>query len=131
MTTEASRPDAPSIEEFADEYTVAERIRFVVVGAIAGGSIVAVSKLWVFPGLRVFSVSADCQSVFGMKDTTVLGYGLFERVRGESSVPTVASPPPLKFTVERPFFGLTSLFGQQLPLATGRFPVGYLLWELE
>ena len=77
MHTEVNPPNALSIAEFADEYTDAERIRFVVVGAIAGGSIVAIGKLWLFPWLRVFSESADCQSVFGTRGTTVLGYGLF------------------------------------------------------
>ena len=77
---EVDCPDAPSIAEFADEYSEAERVRFVVVGAIAGGSIVTISKLWLFPWLRVFSESADCQSVFGIRGTTVLGYGLFEGI---------------------------------------------------
>ena len=67
----------PSVAEFAEEYTNAERIRFVVLGALAGALTVAACKLWFFPWLRAFSASASCRSVFGFSGSTVLAYGLF------------------------------------------------------
>jgi hypothetical protein len=77
MNTDFSGPAATDIAEFADEYTAAERLRIVVMGLVAGGAIVAAGKLWLFPWLRAFSASAGCQSVFGVRGTTVLGHGLF------------------------------------------------------
>ncbi len=75
--TDVDRPIMQNGAEFAEEHTDAERIRLVVVVALAGALFVAVCKLWFFPWLRVFSESAACRSVFGIDGATVLGYGLF------------------------------------------------------
>lgn len=77
MNTDFSGPAATDSAEYADEYTAAERMRIVVVGLVAGGAIVAAGKLWLFPWIRAFSASANCQSVLGVPGTTVLGHGLF------------------------------------------------------
>lgn len=63
--------------EFAEEYTAAERVRLAAVGVTIGAVVVVFGKLWLFPGLREFSESAPCLSVFGIKGTVVLFHGLF------------------------------------------------------
>lgn len=63
--------------EFAEQYSTAERIRFVVLSVVSGALLIALGKLWFFPWLRAFSASAQCQTVFGTNGTTVLLYGLF------------------------------------------------------
>ena len=70
-------PPMPSVEEFAEEHTNTERIRFVALGMLAGALVVGVCKLWFFPWLSAFSASAPCRSVFGLSGSTVLAYGLF------------------------------------------------------
>ena len=70
-------PIMPSVEEFSEEHTNAERIRFVALGTLAGALVVAVCKLWFFPWLSAFSASAPCRSVFGFSGSAVLAHGLF------------------------------------------------------
>ncbi len=67
----------PTEPEFAEEYTQAERIRFVVIGMLTGALVVISSKTWLFPWLREFATSAPCRTVFGIEGVTVLWYGLF------------------------------------------------------
>jgi hypothetical protein len=63
--------------EFAEQYSTAERIRFVAFGAIAGAVLIWVGKFWLFPWLREFASSAQCRTVFGSNGATVLWYGVF------------------------------------------------------
>jgi hypothetical protein len=63
--------------EFAEEYTVRERVRFVLLGVLIGALLVAACKLWFFPWLKEFSAVAPCRTVFGVNGLTVLWYGLF------------------------------------------------------
>ena len=63
--------------EFAAEYTRIERIRFLVIGMLAGALVVLSSKMWLFPWLREFATSAPCRKVLGIEGVTVLWYGLF------------------------------------------------------
>lgn len=63
--------------EFAEEYTKQERVRFVVLGSLAGAVMVGASKLFFFPWLRGFSEPAHCQSIMGVNGSTVLFYGMF------------------------------------------------------
>jgi hypothetical protein len=63
--------------EFAEQYSAAERIRFLVGGAVAGALLIGVAKLWFFPWLSEFSASAQCRTVFGRNGAAVLLYGLF------------------------------------------------------
>ena len=67
----------PTTHEFAEPYSRAERLRFVVVGVVAGAAAILAGKLWLFPGLRAFAVTAPCRTVLGMSGEVVLGYGLF------------------------------------------------------
>lgn len=64
-------------DEFAPIYSKAERLRLLVLQILAGGLIIALSKLWLFPWLRNFSETAACRTVFGVSGTTVLFHGLF------------------------------------------------------
>ena len=66
--------------EFAEQYSAAERIRFLVGGAVAGALLIGVAKLWFFPWLSEFSASAQCRTVFGSNGAAVLFYGLFAGV---------------------------------------------------
>jgi hypothetical protein len=65
------------VNEFADEYTEAERKRILLIGLVAGGAIIVVSKTWFFPWLHWFSEAAHCHTVFGYSGVSVLFYGLF------------------------------------------------------
>ena len=64
-------------QEFAEQYSTAERIRIVVRGAVAGALVIALGKLLFFPWLLAFSASAHCRTIFGTNGTVVLLYGLF------------------------------------------------------
>lgn len=63
--------------EFAEQYSAAERIRFVAFGAITGAVLIWTGKFWLFPWLREFAASAQCRTVFGSNGATVLWYGVF------------------------------------------------------
>ena len=63
--------------EYAPEYSHAERVRFLVLGAAIGATLIAVCQFWFFPWLREFSVSASCRTVFGFSGIAVLLYGVF------------------------------------------------------
>jgi hypothetical protein len=62
--------------EFAEEYTFEERMRFVVLGVVAGVLVIGFGKLWVFPALQRFADIAPCRTVFGLDGVTVLFHGL-------------------------------------------------------
>ena len=62
--------------EFAEEYTKAERIRFVVLSVLFGAVAVILSKTFLFPWVGEFANSAPCRKVFGIEGLTVLWYGL-------------------------------------------------------
>lgn len=63
--------------EFAEQYSKAESIRLVTLGAAAGALLIALGRLWLFPWLRAFSESAQCRTVLGASGTAVLLYGIF------------------------------------------------------
>ena len=63
--------------EFAQEYSKAERVGFLVFGISAGAALLLASKFWLLPWLRVFAASAPCREVMGVSGVTVLWYGLF------------------------------------------------------
>lgn len=67
----------PTSDEFAEPYSRAERLRFVVVGTMAGAAAILAGKLWLFPGLRAFAASAPCRMVLGFPGEVVLAYGVF------------------------------------------------------
>lgn len=62
--------------EFAEQYSTAERVRFVVLGSASGALLIGLGKLWLFPWLREFSASAQCRTILGSSGTDVLLYGL-------------------------------------------------------
>jgi hypothetical protein len=65
------------LPEFAEEYTLPERIRLCVAGSVVGGALVLSWKLWLLPWFHAFAESAPCRSVFGFSASAVLFYGLF------------------------------------------------------
>lgn len=67
--------DDPS--DFAEQYNRAERMRFVVIGAMAGAVAILAGNLWLFPGLRAFAASASCRTVLGIPGEVVLWHGVF------------------------------------------------------
>jgi|GEM_PF-502133 len=65
------------LPEFAEEYTVRERVRICVLGLVVGGVFVMSWKLWLLPRFGAFVASAPCRSVFGVSAVAVLWYGVF------------------------------------------------------
>ena len=63
--------------EFAQEYTTAERFRTVIVGITLGALIIVLGKLYVFPWLAEFAVSAPCHKLFGIDGVSIFWYGIF------------------------------------------------------
>ena len=63
--------------EFAELYTTAERIKFIVMYIVIGGAFVIVSKLFFFPWLKQFSSTAHCQTILGMNGLAWVWYGIF------------------------------------------------------
>jgi hypothetical protein len=63
--------------KFAEQYTTAERIRFIVLYIVSGGAITAISKLYFFPWLNEFASSAHCRTALDFDGLAVLWYGLF------------------------------------------------------
>ena len=63
--------------EFAEEYTVRERVRMAVRGIVLGGVAILAWKRWLLPEFEAFVATAPCRAVFGANGTTVLWYGLF------------------------------------------------------
>jgi len=103
------------LPEFAEEYSKAERIRFITLGLIAGAVLISASKLWLFPWIGAFAASAPCRTVFGLAGTTVLWYSLFAGLPLQGAVLVActfgprgyqilrdAQVPPLREKVFRP-----------------------------
>jgi hypothetical protein len=63
--------------EFAQEYTTAERFRTVIVGITLGALIIVLGKLYVFPWLAEFAVSAPCHKLFGIDGVSIFGTAFF------------------------------------------------------
>lgn len=64
-------------QEFADEYTKQEKIRFVILYLTAALFIYITHEQWVFPWLRWYASTAYCHSVFGYSGILILWAGLF------------------------------------------------------
>lgn len=64
-------------DEYAEEYSRRERIRFVIIAAVILLPVVLLTELWVFPTLREFAEKSQCYQVFGVSGTALLMYGLF------------------------------------------------------
>lgn len=63
-------------QEFADEYTKQEKIRFVILYLTVGPFIYITQEQWVFPWLRWYASTAYCHSVFGYSEILILWVGL-------------------------------------------------------
>jgi hypothetical protein len=77
--------------EFAEEYTVAERVRLLIGGVAAGLAVIAIGKLWLFPWLARFAASAPCRTVSGVNGATVLWWGVFVGIPLTAAVLVVAT----------------------------------------
>ncbi len=64
-------------DEYAPEYSHAERAHIVALGTLASVVLIGVCQFWLFPWLHEFSESAHCRTVFGVSGTAVLFYGIF------------------------------------------------------
>jgi hypothetical protein len=63
-------------QEFADEYTKQEKIRFVILYLTSGVFIYITHAQWVFPWLRGYASTAYCHSAFGYSGILILWAGL-------------------------------------------------------
>jgi hypothetical protein len=63
-------------DEFAPEYTTAERIRMALLGISASALLVLVGKAWVSPWYKSFVESAHCHYVFGYSGIDILFYSI-------------------------------------------------------
>lgn len=77
MTKDFHENNMQTESEFAEQYTKAEAIRFVVIGTLVGALVVIASKAWLFPWFREFVATAPCTTVFGIPGLTVLWNGVF------------------------------------------------------
>jgi hypothetical protein len=67
----------PKEPEFAELYTQAEKIRFLVVGILCGLVVLLGTKLWFIPWLNHFVETAPCRSILGIDGLIVLWTGIF------------------------------------------------------
>ena len=63
--------------EYAPQYSRAERVRLIALGAIIVTPLMCALQFWFFPWLREFSATAACRVVFGTNALELLFYGLF------------------------------------------------------
>jgi hypothetical protein len=67
----------PTDPEFAEEHSLPDKIRLVVIYLAVGAAAVFAAKAWLFPAIRDFAGSAPCREVLGFSGVSVLFYGLF------------------------------------------------------
>ncbi|NHZ94962.1 hypothetical protein [Massilia sp. CCM 8734] len=63
--------------EFAEQYTRAERRRLALLILTAGAALLVVTKLWFFPWLAAFAASAECREIGGVNGVKLVFYGVF------------------------------------------------------
>ena len=67
----------PTDPEFAEEHSLPDKIRLLVIYLAVGAAAVVAAKTWLFPAIREFAGSAPCREVLGFSGVSVLFYGLF------------------------------------------------------
>jgi hypothetical protein len=65
------------LPEFAEEHSLPDKIRLIVICLAAGAVAVFAAQTWLFPAIREFAGSAHCREVLGFSGVSVLFYGLF------------------------------------------------------
>ena len=65
------------LPEFAEEHSLPDKIRLLVIYLAVGAAAVFAAKAWLFPAIREFAGSAHCREVLGFSGVSVLFYGLF------------------------------------------------------
>jgi hypothetical protein len=69
--------DAPDAPEFAELYTLRERVRLVLIGLAIAGAVLVPFHIWLLPMLEDFAAHVSCRRVAGVEGPTVLFYGIF------------------------------------------------------
>src|SRR5690625_7946931 len=64
-------------DEYAEEYSKRERIRFAAIAAAILLPLIVLTQAWLFPALREFVDKSYCYQVMGVSGTALLLYGLF------------------------------------------------------
>ncbi len=64
-----------AVNEYAEEYTRAQRMRQAFYIALFGGIVYTIGKFWLFPAIARLSSHAECVYLWGIPGTTVLIYG--------------------------------------------------------
>jgi hypothetical protein len=65
------------LPEFAEEHSLSDKIRLIVIYLAVGAAVVLVAKTWLLPAIHEFTVTAHCREVLGFSGLSVLFYGLF------------------------------------------------------
>ncbi|HEU4653876.1 MAG TPA: hypothetical protein VFS47_07810, partial [Steroidobacteraceae bacterium] len=66
-----------STNEFAEQYTKKERLRFVLVGLIVGSAFMLGWEAWVLPRWTEFVRTSPCHEFAGVSGVTLVFYSLF------------------------------------------------------
>ena len=69
--------DMDELQDYAEQYSVRERIQLVSLYGIFGLAFVVASRQWLFPWIRWFAETAPCHELLGYSGTTWLAWGLF------------------------------------------------------
>lgn len=65
------------LPEFAEEHSLPDKIRLIVIYLATGAAAVFVGKTWLLPAIHEFTITAHCREVLGFSGLSVLFYGLF------------------------------------------------------
>lgn len=65
------------LPEFAEEYSLPDKVRLLAIYLTVAAAAVFVAKSWLLPAIHQFSGSAHCREVLGFSGVSVLFYGLF------------------------------------------------------
>jgi H+/gluconate symporter-like permease len=77
--------------EYAEIYTIVERVRIFIIGLVIGAGLVFVTKKWLFPSINEFALTAHCRTVFGIDGLTLLWYGLWVGIPGQALILVTAT----------------------------------------
>lgn len=65
------------LPEFADEYTLKEKLRLAAFYASSGFAVIFAANTWLLPAISSFSGMVHCREILGVSGVKVLFYGLF------------------------------------------------------
>jgi hypothetical protein len=76
-TGKQSGPAMNELPEFAEEHSLPDKVRLILIYLATGAAAVFAAKAWLFPAIREFAGLAPCREVLGIPGVNVLFYGLF------------------------------------------------------